>query len=116
MAIGIEAALQKYYLGTDNKTGLNAAVGVFFAFIVLYGFSIDGPAYTYVAEIWPTHLRSQGSTIGLVSFFANTIAYTSSASTGFANIGWKYYMIFVAVCTTCATALAFIAPEVSSAR
>ncbi|KAK5044476.1 hypothetical protein LTR84_010757 [Exophiala bonariae] len=113
VSLAIEAALQKNYLNSNNKPALNAAVAFFFVFITFYGLFFDGAAFTYGAEIWPTHLRSQGASITLVSFFANTIAYTAPASKAFATIGWKYYMVFIVVATVMTTIFAFIAPETS---
>ncbi|KAK7883467.1 hypothetical protein LTR67_011217 [Exophiala xenobiotica] len=107
----IEAILQKYYLGTANTVGLKAAVGIVFVFIVGYSLTIEGAVYVYVTEIWPTHLRSKGATIGFASFFLNSIAYTSPASLAFKNIGWKYYLVFFAMgLVTSALALTFF-PE-----
>ncbi|PVH69793.1 general substrate transporter [Cadophora sp. DSE1049] len=110
-ALICEALLQKYYLGSENEAGLKAAVGMFFVFIIFYGATIDCAAYVYISEIWPTHLRSQGASIGLVSFFATSIAYNSPSSLAFATIGWKYYLVFVAVCITASTAILFYLPE-----
>jgi len=107
----VEAVLQKYYLGTTNTTGINAAVAMYFLWILFYGSTVDCVAYVYISEIWPTHLRSQGTTIGLVSFFACSIAYTSPASLGFATIGWKYYFVMISVCVVATTAIIFVLPE-----
>ncbi|KAJ0413473.1 hypothetical protein BJY00DRAFT_319725 [Aspergillus carlsbadensis] len=86
-----EAVLQKFYLGYSHAAGQNAAVALYFIFIFVYGTTVDCAAYAYVYEIWPPHLRSQGTTIGLVSFFACAIAYTSPAPVAFDQSGWKYY-------------------------
>jgi len=107
-----EAILQKYYLGSENKIGLQASVAMFFVFIVFYGSTIDCAAYVYISEIWPTRLRSTGASIGLVSFFATSIAYNSPSSFAFATIGWKYYLVMVAVCVSSATIMLFYLPEV----
>jgi hypothetical protein len=64
-------------------------------------------------EIWPTHLRSEGATIGFVSFFATVLAFNSPASLAFANIGWRYYFVFVAITIVTCTFMAFYFPEVS---
>ncbi|KEF57235.1 uncharacterized protein A1O9_07425 [Exophiala aquamarina CBS 119918] len=106
-----EAVLQKYYLNSSNTTGINAAVACYFLFIFFYGCTVDCAAYVYVSEIWPTHLRSKGTTIGLVSFFGGAIAYTSPASTAFATIGWKYYWTMIGVCIASATLMLFLCPE-----
>ncbi|OCK79788.1 general substrate transporter [Lepidopterella palustris CBS 459.81] len=111
IALILEAVLQKYYLGSDNKSGVNAAVAMYFLFIIFYGSTIDCAAYVYISEIWPTHLRSKGTTIGLVSFFSCAIAYTSPASQAFSQIGWKYYFVMISVCLVSSTAILFILPE-----
>ncbi|KAJ5998969.1 hypothetical protein N7451_006779 [Penicillium sp. IBT 35674x] len=106
-----EAVLEKYYIGSPNKTGLNAAVAFYFLFIFFYGCTVDCAAYVYITEIWPTHLRSYGATIGLVSFFVFAIAYTCPASQAFAQIGWKYYWVMICTCILSATVVYFVCPE-----
>lgn len=109
----VEAVLQKYYIDGTSKSGTNAAVALYFIFIFVYGSTVDCAAYVYVSEIWPTHLRSQGNTIGLASFFAFAIAYTSPATLAFQQVGWKYYWVMISVCIASATAILFVCPEVS---
>lgn len=109
----IEAVLQKYYLGSTNEAGINAAVAFYFLFILAYGSTVDCAAYVYISEIWPTHLRSAGNTIGLVTFFSFSIAYTSPASLAIKEIGWRYYFVMASVCIVSATVMIFVCPEVS---
>lgn len=107
----IEAVLQKYYAGTTNQSGLKAAVAMYFIWGIIYGSTVDCVAYVYVSEIWPTHLRSHGNTIGLVSFFGFAIAYNCPSSTAFETIGWKYYFVMVSVCIVSAIAMLYVLPE-----
>jgi MFS family permease len=108
--------LQKYYLDGNSKAGINAAVACYFLFIFAYGSTVDCAAYVYVSEIWPTHLRSKGTTIGLTSFFSCGIAFTSPASKAFATIGWKYYWTMICVCIVSSTVMIFLCPEVSQPK
>jgi len=108
----IESTLQKYYLGSSNTAGLNAALAFYFLFICVYGSTVDCAAYVYISEIWPTHSRSYGNTIGIVTFFSCAIAYTSPASLAFEQISWKYYWVMICVCIVSATAMIFVCPEV----
>jgi len=85
---------------------------MYFIFVFLFGLLIECPGYTYIVEIWPTHLRSQGATIGFVSFFTMTLIYNSVAPAAFANIGWKYYFVLVSACLVSTTFMAFYFPEV----
>jgi hypothetical protein len=109
----VEALLQKEYIGTDNHAGLSAATFVYFVFVFVFGLFIECPAYAYIVEIWPTHLRSQGATIGTVAFFCTTLAFNTPASLAFSTIGWRYYFVFVSVTLVAATFMLYYLPEVS---
>lgn len=89
---------------------------MFFIFVFFFGLFVECPGYTYIVEIWPTHLRSEGATIGLGSFFLMTIAYNSPAAQAFATIGWRYYFVMVAVCLVSTTCIALYCPEVCRLR
>ncbi|KAF4965271.1 hypothetical protein FSARC_6921 [Fusarium sarcochroum] len=109
--LSVMAALQKFYLGSDDTPGLNAAVAIYFIFGVFFTTTIECTAYVYGSEIWPTHLRSEGSTLAFASFFGNAIAYSAPVTVGLNNIGWKFYMIFVAITVASTIAIWFTFPE-----
>lgn len=109
----IEAVLQKYYLGTAYKPGLNAATAFFFIYILVWGSFLDNTTYVYVPEIWPTHMRSQGSAIAYVTYYSVAIAITSPAALAFAQIGYRYYFVMVALCLSGTIYIWFQFPEVS---
>ncbi|RSM15727.1 hypothetical protein CDV31_004826 [Fusarium ambrosium] len=109
--LSVMAALQKFYLGTDDGPGLKAAVAIYFIFGAFFTTTIECTAYAYGSEIWPTHLRSEGSTLVFASFFGNSIAYSAPVTVGLKNIGWKFYMIFVVVTVISTIAIWFTFPE-----
>ncbi len=49
----------------------------------------------YCSEIFPTHIRSRGLAFSLAVLFLSTIAYLEAAPTAFAQVGWKYYLLFI---------------------
>lgn len=104
--------LERYYLDSTYMPGVNAAVALYFIFGAFFTSTIECTAYVYGSEIWPTHLRSEGSTIVYASFFANAVAYASPVAVALENIGWKFYMIFVAVTAVSTIMLMFYFPEV----
>lgn len=55
-----EAVMQARYLGTSNTAGQKAAVFFIFLFIFFWSSFIDASQYLYLAEIFPTHIRSSG--------------------------------------------------------
>ncbi|KAL4907810.1 hypothetical protein BDW74DRAFT_166456 [Aspergillus multicolor] len=109
--IAIMGVLEKYYLNSTYTPGINAAVAFYFIFGAYFTSTIECTAYVYAAEIWPTHLRSEGSTIAFASFFGNAVAYTAPVTTALATIGWKYYMVFVAVTVVSTVMIVFYFPE-----
>lgn len=103
--------MQAEYLGTKNKPGIRAAVSFFFLFAVAYNMFYDAGSFVYTAEIWPSHLRSEGVTIAMVTFYLFAIAYNVPASQALAQIGWKYYLVFVVITTVSTTIMWFYIPE-----
>jgi hypothetical protein len=93
-----ETALQKNFIGTTDKSGLAGAVAVIYLFAISFSLFLDGPCYFYIAEIWPTHLRAQGYTLGIGSLAVTNILWLEAAPTAFDTIGWRYYLLFVCFC------------------
>ncbi|KAI1398476.1 general substrate transporter [Hypoxylon fuscum] len=104
-------ALVKFYLNTTYQPGINALVALYFIFGFAFTSTIECTSYVYGSEIWPTHLRSEGSTIAYASFFGNALAYSAPINLALKNIGWKYYLVFVAVTVVSTAILAVYFPE-----
>ncbi|KAK5245352.1 hypothetical protein LTR20_006728 [Exophiala xenobiotica] len=111
VAMSIQCALQRFYLDSGYKPGMNASVAFYFIFIVFYSFSVDTVVYVYNAEIWPTHLRSKGVTFGLGSYFIFGIIYNSPAAQAFNTIGWRYYLVFICMTVVCTVLILLTFPE-----
>lgn len=114
--IAVLAALVKFYLNSTWTPGINAVVAFYFIFGVAFTSTIECTGYVYASEIWPTHLRSEGSTIAYVSFMLNAIAYTAPIAQGLDAIGWKFFMVFVAVTVSTTLVIMFYFPEVRSLK
>jgi hypothetical protein len=113
--LSVMAALVKYYLGSTYQPGINALVALYFIFGAFFTSTIECTSYVYGSEIWPTHLRSEGSTLAYASFFGNAIAYSAPVSVALKTIGWKFYMILVAVTVSSTIVIMFYFPEVGLA-
>ncbi|RDW59195.1 hypothetical protein BP5796_12119 [Coleophoma crateriformis] len=90
-----ECALLATYLGTNNKAGLNAAIFFIFFFVIFWASCLDATQYLYVAEIFPTHVRSQGTAIGLAGLFCGTLVVLVAGPIALDNIGWKFYLVLI---------------------
>jgi hypothetical protein len=99
-----------------QKTGGRGVAGaaVFFLFwhILLFGLSFDATSYVYGAEIFSNPVRARGLGISATGMFVSTIIFLQCAPTAFTNIGWKYYLLFIAMCTVFFVVMWIYFPEV----
>ncbi|KAL2877258.1 hypothetical protein SGCOL_007414 [Colletotrichum sp. CLE4] len=108
-----EWALQAKYLGTDNITGLNAAVFFIYLFIAFYGFCIDATQFVYLTEIFPNHIRSQGSAFGIVNSALASLIMLMVAPIALEKITWRFFLVLI-VPTACYLLIVyFFFPETS---
>lgn len=91
----IEAALVANFVPSDNSAALRAAVAMFFIFQIPYGFCLDGTQFAYLGELFPTHLRAKGVSLGVAMISFTNIIWLQAAPTAFITIGWKFYLVFI---------------------
>lgn len=103
--------MQAEFLNTTNKQGLATGVAFYFLFASFYNAFYDAGSFVYTVEIWPNHLRSEGMTIAMVTFYVTNIVWNSPATVALRNIGWRYYLIFVCISTAGAIAVWTLLPE-----
>ena len=103
----IVAVLQCFYVDSDNADGLRAAVAMTFVYEFWYCFFLETVTYNYSAELWPTHLRSYGGAISGCTFYLLQVAYSVPSATAFQNIGWRYFLVFIAMSVVSTTVAYF---------
>ncbi|KAH0836949.1 hypothetical protein AYO21_01742 [Fonsecaea monophora] len=106
-----ESILLRYYSGTDSHGGLSAALFFIFLHLTFYGCCIDANSFIYCSEIFPTHIRPRGMAWSVGTLFLTTIPYLEAAPTAFAEIGWKYYIVFIVLTTINIPIIYFFFPE-----
>lgn len=89
------SAMVAEFSGTSNKIGNGFGVFFLYLFVTFYGGSMDASSYVYCAEIFPTSIRAQGVGASVSGLFIMTLIYTQAAPVAFANVGWKYYLVFI---------------------
>jgi MFS family permease len=104
-------ALQKNFLHTTNHTGLAACVAMLFLNTTCYCLFLEGPAFSYAAEIWPSHFRGQGYALAMGMLALTCIVWLQSAPTAFATIGWKFYILFIIVGAIATVAMLLFYPD-----
>ncbi|KAF2494594.1 MFS transporter [Lophium mytilinum] len=109
--MAVEAALQKYYLGTTDRAGLIACAFMIILFQTWFSLFLDGPTYFYVAEIWPSHVRSQGFAIAMATLSLTNLMWLQSAPHAFESAGWKFYLCFILIPAFGGTVIFFFFPD-----
>jgi hypothetical protein len=66
----------------------------------------------YTSEIFPTELRAQGVAFAMQGLFLSSILWTAVAAPAFANIGYRFYIVFIATSTMMFLIVFFFFPEV----
>ena len=87
-----EAALVANFVPSENHAALQAAVAMFFTFQVSYGVALDRTMFSYIGELFPTHIRSKGVCLGVSMISLMNVTWLQSAPTAFANIGWVSFV------------------------
>ncbi|KAJ5652681.1 hypothetical protein N7507_010107 [Penicillium longicatenatum] len=95
--VGTLTALQSFYLGTENRAGLGACVAIIFLFQAAFSLALDGPTYFYIAEIWPSHVRSQGFAIAMAVLSATNLMWLQATPHAISTISWRWYLVFTCI-------------------
>lgn len=95
VTLSCEAAMQAQYIGTTNTAGQKAAIFFIFLFIFFWSSFIDASQFLYVAEIFPTHLRSAGVAFSMVGLYLGTIVLLVAGPIALERITWKFFLVLI---------------------
>lgn len=107
----MECWTQAVYLGTDNAAGQKAAVFFLFLFIFFWSTFIDATQFLYLAEIFPTHTRSQGMALGMSGSFIATIILLLAGPVALEVIKWKFFFVLIFPTALHLAGVYFLYPE-----
>ncbi|OAP61905.1 hypothetical protein AYL99_04108 [Fonsecaea erecta] len=93
--LSIISALIANFVPSNNTAALKATVACFYLYQPFYVVGLDGTQFTFLGEIFPTHLRAKGVCLGSAVIALMNIIWLQSAPTALANIGWKYFLVFI---------------------
>jgi hypothetical protein len=102
------------YVGRTSSSALagqKVAIFAIFFYVFFYGIFLDAASFIYSAEVYPTNIRSRGVALATFTYFAGAITYATPGATAFANIGWKYFLVFVIVTLVSVVIMWFTFPE-----
>lgn len=104
--------LAKYVtVANPNVAGQKVAVFAIMFFVFFYGLFIDAASFIYSSEIYPTNIRSRGMALASFTYFVACITYVTPGATAIADIGWRYYLVFVCLTVISIIVIYFFYPE-----
>ncbi|CAE6537396.1 unnamed protein product [Rhizoctonia solani] len=89
--------LTRFYAGTENSVGQGFIIAFIFCYTFIFYLGFNSVTWTYGAEVLPVHIRSKGNALAAFSHFVFNIAVNQAAPTAFANIGYRFYALFIAL-------------------
>ncbi|KAI2716364.1 hypothetical protein DTO039G3_7343 [Penicillium roqueforti] len=95
----------------ENRTGIKAAAFFIYFYLFVYVLGFLGIPFLYASEVAVTQFRAP--TTGLstaVSWLFNFIV-AEVTPVGFANIGWKYFLVYCCINALCVPTIYFFFPE-----
>ncbi|KAK3079833.1 hypothetical protein LTS18_003788, partial [Coniosporium uncinatum] len=107
----VEAALVAQFVPSDNTPALQAAVAMFFVYVIVYESCLDGTQFVYCGELFPTHLRAKGMNLCVVGITLMNLIWLQVAPVAFEEIGWKYYLCFIICGSVAAIIIWFVFPD-----
>jgi len=108
----IETAMVASFVdGPKNPAGLKMGVAALFCFIFCYAIGVDVAGIVFYGEIFPNHIRAKGLTLAVSSRTLADLIYLESATSAFANIGWRFFLVFISVLVVGIIVMCFVLPE-----
>ncbi|KAF2404022.1 MFS general substrate transporter [Trichodelitschia bisporula] len=112
ICLTIEAAMVAVYAkAATNKAGLSMGVAAFYLFLAVYSIGIDVVGVVWYSEIFPNHIRSKGICLAVATLSLTDLVYLQATTTAFANIGWKFYLVFIVITALGSVWAFFVLPE-----
>lgn len=76
-----------------NDAGIAVAITALFCFIASYAIGVDVAGIVFFGELFPNHIRAKGFSLAVATKAAADMVYLQSATTAFASIGWRFYLV-----------------------
>lgn len=95
----------------ENRAGLKAAAFFiyFYLFVLVLGFL--GIPYLYASEVAVTQFRAPTTGLSTATSWLFNFLVAEVTPVGFANIGWKYFLVYCCINAACVPTIYFFFPE-----
>ncbi|OQV06735.1 hypothetical protein CLAIMM_11266 isoform 1 [Cladophialophora immunda] len=105
------AAMIANYGSSQNFVALKASVAMIFIYEFFWCGVLSGTQFVYCGELFPSHLRAKGLSLGVAGINLANVIFLTVAPTAFANIGWRYYLVFIILSGISAIVIFFVWPD-----
>lgn len=97
LSLILEAAMVSTYAetGSNNEAGLRMGVAATYIFLAFYSVGVDVAGVVFYSELFPNHIRAKGISLSIAVIALTDLVYLQATATAFANIGWKFFLIFI---------------------
>ncbi|KEF51066.1 uncharacterized protein A1O9_12882 [Exophiala aquamarina CBS 119918] len=112
--LSIATGLIAKYNRTRTKSWAAASLAFLYLFVSCYTCFIEVNCWTVATEIFPSHLRPQGTGIAIAALMLTDLLWLQLAPTAQSTIGWKYYIVFIVLTAAHAVYFYFELPEAST--
>lgn len=110
--VSVETVMMALYTGTNhNSNGTYMGVAALYCFIFFYAVGADVAGIVFYGEIFPNHIRAKGFSMAVGTRALTELVYLEAASTAFANIGWRFFLLFISIMTIGLVVMYFVLPE-----
>lgn len=84
---------------------------MFYLFLAVYSMGVDVAGVVFYSELFPNHIRAKGVCLSMATVALTDLVYLQATTTAFANIGWKFYLVFILISGLGCIAAYFLLPE-----
>ncbi|KAJ4988572.1 hypothetical protein SVAN01_05863 [Stagonosporopsis vannaccii] len=108
----IEAAAVRYFERDPTRKDLGAlGVAALFCFNAVYQLGVDVGGNVFYSEVFPNHIRSKGVALANLVLALADLVYLQVTPYAFANIGWRFFLVFIIISGLGWIVLLFVLPE-----
>lgn len=95
----------------ENPHGRKAAAFFIYFYLFVYVLGFFGNPFLYASEIAMTEFRAQTTGISTATSWLFNFLVAEVTPVGFANIGWKYFLVYCCINAVCVPTVYFFFPK-----
>ena len=84
---------------------------MFYLFLAIYSMGVDVAGVVFYSELFPNHIRAKGVCLSMATVALTDLVYLQATTTAFANIKWRFYLVFIVITALGSMIMWFVLPE-----